>query len=116
MTTVTRKDQNGKEWEVNTKYLTDTPDNPQDWLDELYYRCDLSNNRTENPVGLEEFKTIILNRFTAQAKQHQIELLRARIDELERAPNADPYHDDLTMSRIKQLQAELAKLEGGADE
>lgn len=33
--------------------------NELDWLDEIYYRCDVSNNRTDNPIPLEEFKAQI---------------------------------------------------------
>lgn len=57
--------------------------------------------------------------FSDQAKQHQVELLRARIDERNHTVPAGPYWSgarlDIRLSnkdRIAQLQAELAKLTG----
>lgn len=58
----------------------------------------------------------LLAKALERGKQHQIELLRARIDTLRRfaALPMDTW-DNSVVVWIKQLESELAKLEGGAD-
>jgi hypothetical protein len=41
---------------------TNSPES-QDELRTLYDRCDVSNNRTDNPIGFEEFKAAILSNY-----------------------------------------------------
>lgn len=41
--------------------MTTTPKNQEDSeLRSIYERCDVSNNRTDNPMGFDEFKQVII--------------------------------------------------------
>jgi hypothetical protein len=94
------------------------PDNTQDWLDDF---CAMYVKGGE----FESAKAAIQQRFTAQAKQHQIELLEARIDALDqllkewKIVKLDTRYDigktaGHVHERNEQLKAELAKLVGEA--
>lgn len=108
---------------------TDNPQNWQ-WLDAILNKFDPFDNShydfvRRKPIAMADIQarftaqeaaiqqrliTSIDTDIAAQAKQHQTELLRARIDELQRHGVDDEFNHE----RIAQLQAELVKLEGGA--
>jgi hypothetical protein len=105
-----------------------SPDNPQDWVDEALQKIEISSSMDADDtgeyciVGIEHAKAAIQQRFIAQAKQHQVELLKARIDTAKRiyrnvceSDLGYVAQDKYLLLHIdelnEELQAELAKLE-----
>lgn len=105
-----------------------TPNDQQDfgWLDEPLetlqseaWRCGTNDESMhETDYWFEQAKAAIQTHLTTQAKQHQADLLRARINELSRLKDskvmdiAGKFVLTYANNRQEELQAELDKLEG----
>lgn len=122
----------GTKVNMNPEPITASPGNGQDfgWLDEL---IDMSTLTGDAYIKIMNVKAAIIERFTAllrdrhalsyqqgfqaKAKQHQKDLLKARIDTLEKQINlGDTLHWAYTKVNMQQsiaeLRDDLAKLEG----
>lgn len=90
------------------------------WLDspliEFGHDIYLVTNRDTYDKAVVKFKAKVQSHFTAQAKQHQADLLRARINELELSVGYTTTGNKATRQyvhkRLVTLQDELTKLEG----